>query len=188
MSKTSEITLYPSPILHTPCDFVKDISKVKKIITIMEDTMYENHGIGLAANQIGINESIFVMDVTYPSTGEKNPKHFINPGIIDLTTNTVKQDEGCLSVPFGFHQPVERAVGVKLSYTNIDGVIKDEVFEGLEAICIQHEMDHLNGILFIDRLSNLRKDIFRRKIKKAVNNYKRGQEMGEFIFNENSSR
>ncbi|MGK5088795.1 peptide deformylase [Bdellovibrionota bacterium FG-2] len=150
----------------------------------MLETMYDSPGVGLAANQVGILEKIVVIDTEYevddleegqsPPEGSelisggvirnKDPKIIINPEII-LKEGSVMFSEGCLSVP-EFSAEVKRAEKIKIQYQDIDGRTRTLSAEGLLAICIQHEMDHLDGKLFIDRLSPLKKETIRRRLKK----------------------
>ena len=143
----------------------------------MLETMYEAPGIGLAANQVGKLERLIVIDVDYaPSDDEdapdpdqelkkKNPIIIINPEIIYREGSTVTK-EGCLSVP-NYRSEVKRDEKIKIKYLNIDGLEKELSAEGLLAVCVQHEMDHLEGKLFIDRLSPLKKDFAKKKLIKA---------------------
>lgn len=144
----------------------------------MLETMYEAPGIGLAANQVGLLERLIVVDVDYyPSdeegtdpdpdleTDKKNPIILINPELIYREGSTITR-EGCLSVP-DYRSEVKRAEKIKVRYQDIDGLEKVISAEGLLAVCIQHEMDHLEGTLFIDRLSPLKKDFAKKKLIKA---------------------
>jgi peptide deformylase len=131
----------------------------------MLETMYDAPGIGLAAIQIGEPLRIIVMDLA--KEGEpKAPRHFVNPEILWASEETQPYEEGCLSVPEIFDE-VERPARVKLRYLNYQGAQIEEDAEGLFAVCIQHEMDHLEGVLFIDHLSRLKRENALRKLKKA---------------------
>jgi peptide deformylase len=131
----------------------------------MLETMYDAPGIGLAAIQIGEPLRIIVMDLA--KEGEpKAPRHFVNPEILWASEETQPYEEGCLSVPEIFDE-VERPARVKLRYLNYQGEQIEEDAEGLFAVCIQHEMDHLEGVLFIDHLSRLKRENALRKLKKA---------------------
>jgi peptide deformylase len=131
----------------------------------MLETMYAAPGIGLAAIQIGEPLRIIVMDLA--REGEpKQPRYFINPEILWASEETQPYEEGCLSVP-EIYDEVERPARVKLRYLNYQGDEIEEDADGLYAVCIQHEMDHLEGVLFIDHLSRLKRENALRKLKKA---------------------
>ncbi|MBL8542555.1 MAG: peptide deformylase [Hyphomonadaceae bacterium] len=131
----------------------------------MLETMYEAPGIGLAAIQVGVPLRIIVMDLAREGE-EKQPRYFVNPEILWASEETQPYEEGCLSVP-DFYDEVERPARVKLRYLNYKGEQIEEDAEGLFAVCIQHEMDHLEGVLFIDHLSRLKRENALRKLKKA---------------------
>jgi peptide deformylase len=131
----------------------------------MLETMYAAPGIGLAAIQVGEPLRIIVMDLAKDEE-PKAPRFFINPEILWKSEETAPYEEGCLSVPDVFDD-VERPVRVKLRYRDYHGETIEEDAEGVFAVCIQHEMDHLEGILFIDRLSRLKRESALRKLKKA---------------------
>jgi peptide deformylase len=131
----------------------------------MLETMYDAPGIGLAAIQIGVPLRIIVMDIAREGE-DKAPRYFVNPEILWASEETQPYEEGCLSVPEIFDE-VERPARVKLRYLNYQGEAVEEDAEGLFATCIQHEMDHLDGVLFIDHLSRLKRETVLRKLKKA---------------------
>jgi peptide deformylase len=131
----------------------------------MLETMYEAPGIGLAAIQIGEALRIIVMDLSRDGDA-KEPRYFVNPEILWASEETQPYEEGCLSVP-DIYDDVERPARVKLRYLNYHGETIEEDAEGLYAVCIQHEMDHLEGVLFIDHLSRLKRDKALQKLKKA---------------------
>jgi peptide deformylase len=131
----------------------------------MLETMYAAPGIGLAAVQVGEPLRIIVMDLQREGE-EKTPRYFVNPEILWASEETLPYEEGCLSVPDIFDE-VERPARVKLRYLNYQGEQVEEDAEGLFAVCIQHEMDHLEGVLFIDHLSRLKRESALRKLKKA---------------------
>ena len=137
----------------------------------MLETMYDAPGIGLAAIQIGEALRIVVMDLS-KEEGVHEPRYFVNPEIVWRSEETAPYEEGCLSVP-EIYDEVERPARVKLRYLNYHGEPIEEEAEGLFAVCIQHEMDHLEGVLFIDHLSRLKRESALRKLKKAA----RAQEM-----------
>jgi peptide deformylase len=131
----------------------------------MLETMYEAPGIGLAAIQVGEPLRIIVMDLSREDEA-KQPRYFVNPEILWASEETQPYEEGCLSVP-DIYDEVERPARVKLRYLNYGGEQIEEDAEGLFAVCIQHEMDHLEGVLFIDHLSRLKRENALRKLKKA---------------------
>ncbi len=150
----------------------------------MLETMYEAPGIGLAANQVGLLERLIVIDVDYApdeddeqapnpdqETKKKNPIILINPEIIYREGSTITK-EGCLSVP-DYRSEVKRSEKIKVKFQNIDGLEKELSAEGILAVCIQHEIDHLEGTLFIDRLSPLKKDFAKKKLIKSRREYER---------------
>ncbi|MEZ5995018.1 MAG: peptide deformylase [Hyphomonadaceae bacterium] len=131
----------------------------------MLETMYAAPGIGLAAIQVGEPLRIIVMDLAREDE-PKQPRHFVNPEILWKSEDIAPYEEGCLSVP-DFYEEVERPARVKLRYMNYAGETIEEDAEGLYAVCIQHEMDHLEGVLFIDHISRLKRENALRKLKKA---------------------
>lgn len=161
------------PILTAPDPRLKKKSKpvdqvdaeVRQLMDDMLETMYDAPGIGLAAIQIGVPLRIIVMDLTREGE-EKQPRYFVNPEILWASEETQPYEEGCLSVP-DFYDEVERPARVKLRYLSYKGEQIEEDAEGLFAVCIQHEMDHLEGVLFIDHLSRLKRENALRKLKKA---------------------
>jgi peptide deformylase len=131
----------------------------------MLETMYAAPGIGLAAIQVGEPLRIIVMDLAREGDPPE-PRYFVNPELLDRTENTLPYEEGCLSVP-DVYEEVQRPDKVRLRYLNYKGVEIEEEATGLYAVCIQHEMDHLEGVLFIDRISRLKRENALRKLKKA---------------------
>ena len=161
------------PILTVPNPILKQVSKPVEKVTdetraLMDDmleTMYDAPGIGLAAIQIGVPLNVIVMDLA--RNGEKpQVKYFVNPEILEDVEDTNLYEEGCLSVPDVF-DTVERPERVKLTYLDYNGERVTEWAEGLYATCIQHEMDHLKGVVFIDYLSRLKRDRAVKKVQKA---------------------
>jgi len=146
----------------------RTVSKVgmreQSLMDDMLDTMYDANGIGLAAIQIGIPKRIIVMDISW-SKGEKKPMYFVNPVIKTKDKEKSIYEEGCLSVPNQFAE-IERPSKCEVEYLNYKGKKKILKAEGLLATCIQHEMDHLEGILFIDYLSKLKKSMIIKKLLK----------------------
>ena len=163
-------------ILIEPNKFLRQISKpVEKVTkdeqTLMDDmldTMYAANGIGLAAIQIGIPKRIIVMDLS-KDPDKKEPKYFVNPVIKNKNSEKSIYEEGCLSVPNQFAE-IERPSKCDVEYLDYDGKKKLIHAEGLLATCIQHEMDHLEGILFIDYLSKLKKSMIVKKLSKNRSN------------------
>lgn len=177
-----DIVVYPNEFLRfktlpftdeqITSQLTKDVAKQ------MIDKMYEHKGVGLAANQVGVPNSIFVMDHQYHTSGNRDPKVFINPHFIFVDEEKGIEvpwpGEGCLSTPYGFRRPIPRPHMVQLGWKDLNGTFQSDWFEGFEAIVIQHEMDHLDGHLFVDRLSRLQQDMFTRKVKKVRRRYKKG--------------
>jgi peptide deformylase len=130
----------------------------------MFETMIDSHGIGLAASQVDVHQRVIVMDLTEDGS---QPRVFINPEIEVLNDTTEPYDEGCLSVP-GFYETVARPSNVMISALDREGKPFKEKASGLLAICIQHEIDHLEGKLFVDYLSPLKRQIIRKKMKKKL--------------------
>lgn len=161
------------PILTAPDPRLKKISKpvekvddeIRKLMDDMLETMYAAPGIGLAAAQVGVLKRVLVIDID--REGEKTgPLKMANPEIIDVSDEDASYEEGCLSVPEHYAE-VERPAKVTVRYLDQDNEIRTIQAEGLLATCIQHEMDHLDGILFIDRISALKRNIILRKLVKA---------------------
>jgi peptide deformylase len=161
------------PILTVPDPVLKQVSKRVDAVTdetraLMDDmleTMYAAPGIGLAAIQVGIPQRVIVMDLAKEEEPPA-PRYFVNPEILEIDGETQTYEEGCLSVP-DFFDEVERPKRVRLRYLNYKGEKVEEWAEGMYAVCIQHEMDHLQGTLFIDHLSRLKRSFAIAKVKKA---------------------
>jgi len=161
----------PDPRLRTistPVDKVDDT--LRKLIDDMFDTMYDAPGIGLAAIQIGVAKRVLVIDLQEPEEEEgppvRRPMVFINPELVDPSEQMSVYSEGCLSVPDQYAD-VERPAEITARWLDYDGKPHEQRLDGLLATCLQHEMDHLEGILFIDHLSRLKKDMILKKIAKA---------------------
>ena len=164
MSK-KKIIIEPDPILRKksqPLEKVDD--QLKNLMDDMLETMYDAPGIGLAAVQIGILKRIVVIDVSKENE-KKNPFFFINPIIKSRSKKTSVYEEGCLSLP-GHFAEVERPAECEIDYIDYNGNKKNLKASGILATCVQHEIDHLNGILFIDYLSKLKKDMIIKKLIK----------------------
>ena len=161
-------------ILTEPNEILRQVSKPvqtvgneeRKLMDDMLETMYAANGIGLAAIQIGIPKRIIVMDIS--KAGEKNPMYFVNPIIQNKDKEKTTYEEGCLSVPNYFAE-VDRPKYCEVEYLDYNGESKVLEADGLLATCIQHEMDHLEGILFIDYLSKLKKTMIVKKLSKRKN-------------------
>ena len=161
-----DILTVPDPKLKLVSQDVERVDDaLRALMDDMLETMYAAPGIGLAAIQVGEPVRVIVMDLA--REGEPpQPQHFVNPEILWASEETAPYEEGCLSVP-DIYDEVERPARVKLRYLNYRGETVEEDAEGLYAVCIQHEMDHLNGVLFIDHLSRLKRDRAVAKVKKA---------------------
>ena len=159
------ILTVPNPILKQvsePVDKVDD--EIRALMDDMLETMYDAPGIGLAAIQIGVPKRVIVMDLSREDE-EPAPRYFVNPEILEKVEETQPYDEGCLSVPEIF-ETVDRPERVLIRYLDYDGHQVEEWAEGLYAVCIQHEMDHLEGVLFIDYLSRLKRGRAVDKVRK----------------------
>jgi peptide deformylase len=162
-----EILVVPDPVLKqvsTPVETVDD--DLRALMDDMLETMYAAPGIGLAAIQVGVPKQVIVMDLAGQDEPPA-PRYFVNPEILWASEETAPYEEGCLSIPEIFDE-VERPAKVKLKYLGYDGKEVIEDAEGLFAVCIQHEMDHLKGVLFIDYLSRLKRERAVAKVKKQA--------------------
>jgi peptide deformylase len=161
-----EILVLPDPRLRQVADPIEKIdASIKQLAKDMLDTMYDAPGIGLAAPQIGEMKRIVVMDLA--KEGEKaDPIVMINPEILKYSEDTVTSEEGCLSIPEIYYE-VERPADVTVRYTDLDGKTVEKDATDRLAVCIQHELDHLDGVLYIDYLSRLKRDRVLKKFQKA---------------------
>ena len=160
-----KILTEPNEILRKKSLEVEGVDKdLQKLMDDMLETMYAAPGIGLAAIQVGIPKRIIVLDIEQKE-GQKNPLFFINPEIIEKSKNLLTYEEGCLSVPGQFAE-IERPDRCHIKYLDYNGEKKEINAKGMLATCIQHEMDHLEGILFIDYLSKLKKSMIIKKLSK----------------------
>ena len=160
-----EIVIEPDPILREKSQPLENVDdKLRKLMDEMLTTMYEAPGIGLAAVQIGILKQIIVIDIS-KEREKKNPLFLINPIITFKSKNTSIHEEGCLSLP-GHFAKIERPAECHLDYIDYYGKKKNLKAEGILATCVQHEVDHLNGVLFVDYLSKLKKDMIIKKLIK----------------------
>ena len=167
-----EILTVPHPVLKQvskPVDVVTD--DIRRLMDDMLETMYDAPGIGLAAVQVGEPIRVIVMDLQEKPEDDpegeaiKKPRYFVNPEIVWKSEDLAPYEEGCLSVPEVYDE-VQRPARVRLKYLDYDGNAVEEEADGLFAVCIQHEMDHLEGVLFIDHLSKLKRDRAVTKVKK----------------------
>ena len=170
MSKR-KIVIEPDPILRKKSSLIENVDdQVRKLMDDMLLTMYEAPGIGLAAVQVGILRRVIVIDISKDDQ-KKKPMFFVNPKITHKSKKTSVYEEGCLSLP-GHFAEIERPSECLVNYIDYNGREKELKADGLLATCLQHEIDHLNGILFIDYLSKLKKDMIIKKLikhKKEIN-------------------
>ena len=160
-----KIVTIPDPILKKKSLPIENVdSSVKKLMDDMLETMYAAPGIGLAAVQVGVLKRVVVIDLSKKEE-KKTPLFFVNPEIISTSEEQVSYEEGCLSIPNQFAE-IKRPNRCHVKYLDYNGRKKDLKADGLLATCIQHEIDHLNGILFIDYLSKLKKDLILKKVIK----------------------
>lgn len=185
-----QIVNVPDPVLKQTASVIENINAdIQAQSNKMVNTMYEGRGIGLAANQVGILNRMFVMDLPegawqygeeidgilqieagYRSgNGDqevmRQPRVFINPKVVWESEQRSVYEEGCLSMP-GQYANVVRPAAVKVTYQDTDGATYEEEFEGLDSACVQHEIDHLNGVLFIDYISSLKRNMILKKMRK----------------------
>jgi peptide deformylase len=157
----------PDPRLRLKSEPVDKITdEIRKLAEDMLETMYDAPGVGLAAIQIGVPKRLVVMD-TSKKEEERRPVVLVNPEITWASEEKSTYEEGCLSIP-EYYEEVERPARVKFRYTDLDGKTVEMEADGLLATCVQHEIDHLNGVLFIDHLSKLKRDRIAKKFAKAA--------------------
>jgi peptide deformylase len=164
----------PRPILILPDPRLRLVSKpvakvdaeVRKLVDDMFETMYGAPGIGLAAIQVGVPRRVVTMDLAKKDE-PKNPKVYINPELVWASEERSTYEEGCLSIP-EYYEEVERPAQVRVRYTDLDGKEQEVEANGLLATCLQHEIDHLNGVLFIDHISKLKRSRVIKKFAKAA--------------------
>ncbi len=171
-----EIIILPDKQLRLVSKPIEKVTaEVRKLADDMLETMYEAPGIGLAAIQIAEPVRLVTLDVAKREKGEDgeteerlpNPRVFINPEIIAASEEMSLYEEGCLSIP-EYYEEIERPAKVRIRFTDLDGNVQEEDADGLFATCIQHEIDHLNGVLFVDYLSKLKRDRVLKKFTKAA--------------------
>lgn len=159
-----EVLRFPDERLRTVASTVECVDdSIRSLVSDMFETMREENGIGLAATQVNVHKRVVVMDV---SEDQDSPKVFINPEIIEKKGSTISE-EGCLSVP-GNYAKVDRAEWVKVKALDENGKSFELEADGLLAVCIQHELDHLKGVLFVDYLSPLKRQRIRKKLEKEA--------------------
>jgi peptide deformylase len=159
-----KILEFPDPRLRTVAKPIAAVNDdVRELADNLLETMYEASGIGLAATQVNVHRRILVMDV---SEGRDEPQVFINPEISVLDETLGGYDEGCLSVP-GYYEEVQRPRQIRVRALGLDGEAFEKELDGLAAVCLQHEVDHLDGKLFVDYISPLKRQRIRRKLEKA---------------------
>ncbi|GHV12094.1 peptide deformylase [Bacteroidia bacterium] len=169
---TLPIYLYGHPVLRKEMrEITPEYPDLQQLLANMYETMTEADGVGIAAPQVGLEDRIFVIDLTGI---EKDPacvgfkKTFINPKIVETGGEETVEEEGCLSVP-DIHEKVPRPSRVRLQYMDENFQAHDEIFEGFPARAIQHEYDHLEGVVFVDRIAGIRKQMIRSKLNKIMN-------------------
>ena len=161
-----DIVTYPDPRLKEVCKPITEVTdEIRQLAADMLETMYVAPGVGLAAPQVGHNIRMLVMDPAMKDE-EKQPRVLINPGLTLSGEEGVSAQEGCLSVPMNYRADVKRMSKVHLSARDLDGNVIEEDLEEFPAIVMQHEYDHLDGILFIDKISRLRRTLYDSKVKK----------------------
>jgi peptide deformylase len=164
---TREIIKLPDPRLRLVSKPVAKIDdEVRRLVADMFETMYAAPGIGLAAIQVGVPQRVVTLDLAKKDE-PKQPQVIINPELLWTSEERATYEEGCLSIP-EFYEEVERPAQVKVRYTDLDGQVREVEANALLATCLQHEIDHLNGILFIDHISKLKRDRVTKKFAKAA--------------------
>jgi len=163
----------PDPGLRAVAKPVAQVDDaVRAIVADMFDTMYDARGIGLAATQVGIERRIVVIDLQEPESDAEDakpvrtPMVFVNPELVSVSDETALYNEGCLSIPDQYAE-VERPARCRVKWLDDEGAAQEGDFDGLLSTCIQHEIDHLNGVLFIDHISRLKRDMVLKKLAKA---------------------
>lgn len=167
------IVILPDPKLKLVSEPVAEVTpEIRQLAADMLDTMYDAPGIGIAAIQIGVAKRVVTIDLAKQDE-EKRPIVFINPEIVAESEEIGVYEEGCLSIP-EFYEEVERPAAVKVRYIDLDGKAREMEADGLMATCIQHEIDHLDGVLFIDHISKLKRDRCIKKFAKIAKERERG--------------
>ena len=162
-----EILTYPNKFLQQPTQPVENIDEdIQKLVADMVETMYEAPGVGLAAIQVGSDKQVLVYDEK-PAENDRRYGVIINPKIVETEGQIISENEGCLSVP-DFRSDVKRAARIVVEGVDRDGKPLRLEADGFMAIVLQHEIDHLNGTLFIDRISALKRELYKRRMKKMM--------------------
>jgi peptide deformylase len=162
-----DIIILPDKRLRLVSEPVKAIDReIKTLVADMFETMYDAPGIGLAAIQVGVPRRVVTMDLSKKEEAQE-PRVFINPEILWRSDEKAKYEEGCLSIP-EFYEEVERPTQVRVKYLDLEGREQELEASGLLATCLQHEIDHLNGVLFIDHISRLKRERVVKKFAKAA--------------------
>ena len=158
------ILIHPDPRLKKPCEAVGEITpEIRALAADMLETMYDAPGVGLAAPQVGVTKRVVVMDCI--KDGPPEPIVMVNPQILWASEDVTTYEEGCLSIPDQYAE-VKRPASVRVEWTDLDGARQERDFTGLWATCAQHEIDHLDGKLFIDYLGPLKRQMITRKMEK----------------------
>ena len=162
-----EILTYPNKFLQQPTQPVENIDEdIQKLVADMAETMYDAPGVGLAAIQVGSDKQVLVYDEK-PTESDRGYGVIINPKIVETEGQIISENEGCLSVP-DFRSDVKRAARIVVEGVDRDGKSLRFEADGFLAIVLQHEIDHLNGTLFIDRISALKRELYKRRMKKIM--------------------
>jgi peptide deformylase len=162
-----DILILPDKRLRLNSEPVQAVDKtLRKLVDDMFETMYAAPGIGLAAIQIGVAQRVVTMDLA-KKDDPKNPQVFINPEVTWKSAEQATYEEGCLSIP-EYYEEVERPSAVRINYLDLDGKPQEIEATGLLSICLQHEIDHTNGVLFIDYISKLKRSMVMKRFKKAA--------------------
>lgn len=172
------ILIAPHPTLIARAEPVAAVTpELQQLAADMLETMYEAPGIGLAANQIGRLERVIVMDCERDEDAPRKDMVLFNPEITWSSEDVSTYDEGCLSLPLQYAE-VDRPASVKVKFLNLKGEEEERLFEDLEATCVQHEIDHLNGVLFWDHISQLKRNMLKRKLAKLKKEREREAKRG----------
>ncbi len=173
-----DILIIPDKRLRLKSEPVKAVDKsLRKLVDDMFETMYAAPGIGLAAIQIGVPQRVVVMDIA-KKDDPREQQVFINPEVTWVSPENATAEEGCLSIP-EYYEAVERPQAVKVKFLDLDGKTKEIEASGLLATCLQHEIDHINGVLFIDHISKLKRDMVMKKFKKVAKKTEGGKSLAQ---------
>jgi len=166
------ILIHPDPRLKKPCEAVGEITpEIRALAADMLETMYDAPGVGLAAPQVGVTKRVVVMDCI--KDGPPEPIVMVDPQVVWASEDVTTYEEGCLSIPDQYAE-VKRPASVRVAWTDLDGLRQERDFTGLWATCAQHEIDHLDGKLFIDYLGPLKRQMITRKMEKLKRERARG--------------